>query len=115
MKKIVLGIAVVLLAWSVNAKEKEVKSASDTENAAAVVLSGTIADSGTGELLAGVEVTLEGSELKTYTDFDGNFTFKVKPGEYKVVTSYISYQKTSETVNTGTNENEVNIKLQASR
>ena len=116
MKKILLGIAVVLLAFSVNAKDKEVKSksVSDSESTAAVVLTGTISDSGSGELLAGVEVSIEGTDMKTYTDFDGNFTFKVKPGEYKVVTNYISYQKTSEKVNINTKENDVKIKLQSS-
>ena len=53
--------------------------------------------------------------MKTYTDLDGNFTFKnVKPGEYKVVTNYISYQKKTEVLNVTANDNKLQIKLQSS-
>ncbi|MFW5774271.1 MAG: carboxypeptidase-like regulatory domain-containing protein, partial [Tangfeifania sp.] len=81
---------------------------------ATTVLTGTVADSGSGELLAGVEIQLEGTDKKTYTDFDGNFTFNVKPGEYKVVASYISYKKRSETLQLENKENKVSLKLENS-
>lgn len=57
-------------------------------------ISGVILDKATGEALVGVEVELEGSDMKTFTDFDGKFAFdNVNPGKYKVSTSYVSYEK----------------------
>ncbi len=55
-------------------------------------ISGVVLDKTTGESLTGVEVSVEGTNLKTYTDFDGKFVFEnVKAGEYKVMANYISY------------------------
>lgn len=114
MKQIVIGILLVFATVIVNAKEKETKRA-DTENTATMVLSGSVADENSGESLVGVEVKIEGTDLKTYTDFDGNFSFKnVKPGEYKLTTKYISYEKNSQVLNVSTRKNDVNIKLQTS-
>ena len=43
----------------------------------------------------------------TYTDFDGKFTFEnIKPGEYKLVTNYISYKKGTEILKVNNKENE---------
>ena len=114
MKNLALVIITVFLAFTVNGKEDKGKTTNDSESEATTVLTGTVADSGSGELLAGVEIQLEGTDMKTYTDFDGNFSFKVKPGEYKVVANYISYKKCSETLNAGKDEKEVKIKLQTS-
>ena len=80
-----------------------------------MVLNGTVADENSGEALVGVEIKIEGTDLKTYTDFDGNFSFEnVKPGEYKLVTNYISYQKNTETLNVTSRENDIKIKLHSS-
>ena len=68
-----------------------------------------------GEALVGVEIKLEGTDLKTYSDFDGNFSFdNVKQGEYKVIANYISYEKKTETLKISPNENELKIKLHSS-
>ncbi len=70
-------------------------------------ITGLIVDQNSGEALVGVEVQLEGSKLKTYTDFDGKFSFdNVSPGAYKVSTSYISYEN-SESRNININKNEM--------
>lgn len=114
MKNLLLILIVIFLAFAVNAEEKGGKATADTESTVTTVLSGTVADSRSGELLVGVEVQLEGTSMKTYTDFDGNFSFKVKPGEYKVVANYISYKKCSETLKVDIKENEVNLKLENS-
>lgn len=115
MKKTFIGILLVLVGFSTIAKEKEAKI-TDTENTATMVLSGSVADDNSGESLVGVEVKIEGTDLKTYTDFDGNFSFKnVKPGEYKLTTRYISYQQNSKVLNILTKKNDVNIKLQSSK
>ena len=57
-------------------------------------ISGTITDRLSGEELAGVCVKIAGTELKTYTDFDGNYHFKeIKEGDYQLEIDFISYQK----------------------
>ena len=57
-------------------------------------ITGIVLDSATGEALTGVEVSVEGTDLKTYTDFDGKFHFEgIQPGSYKICTSYISYKE----------------------
>ncbi|MFW5755663.1 MAG: carboxypeptidase-like regulatory domain-containing protein [Tangfeifania sp.] len=114
MKNLASLIIAVFLAFSVNAEEKKGETTVDNRSEATTVLTGTVADSGSGELLAGVEIQLEGTDKKTYTDFDGNFTFNVKPGEYKVVASYISYKKRSETLQLENKENKVSLKLENS-
>ena len=111
MKNLLLVTIAIFLAFAVNAEEKKGKTTIDAESEATTVLTGTVADSGSGELLTGVEIQLEGTNKKTYTDFDGNFTFKVTPGEYKVVANYISYKKCSETLEAENSKNKVNIKL----
>jgi len=115
MKKLLFAALIVFLAFAVNAEEKKGKATVDTNSEATTVLSGIVADSNSGELLVGVEVLLEGTDMKTYTDFDGNFTFKVKPGEYKVVANYISYKKTTETLKVDNEKNRVQIKLENSK
>lgn len=114
MKKIMIGLLSLLLTIAVTAKENETKTT--TDNAASIVLAGTISDANSGESLVGVEVKLEGTDLKTYTDFDGNFTFtNVKPGEYKVVANYISYKPVSKTLEANAKNNELELKLQPSK
>ncbi|MBK7028910.1 MAG: carboxypeptidase-like regulatory domain-containing protein [Bacteroidales bacterium] len=61
---------------------------------AQTTLSGKVLDSRSGESLAGVEVTIMNTTIKTYTDLDGNFNFNNLPtGTYDVVLSMISYDK----------------------
>lgn len=111
-----IGFMSLMLVLAVSANEKEAKTNSKTDSEATVALTGTITDSQSGELLAGVEVNIEGTDTKTYTDFDGNFQFQdIKPGEYKIVTNYISYNKTSETLEVDGKKNRVQIKLENSK
>jgi hypothetical protein len=113
MKKLLIGFLSIMLAVAVTANEKEGKTAGNTDNIASVALSGTVFDSTSGELLVGVEVKIEGTDTKTYTDFDGNFTFKnITPGEYKLVANYISYNKCIEELKLDAKENKVKIKLE---
>lgn len=97
MKKILFSaafLAVVSFAIANNNKtETKVKSTSASE-AALVDFTGQIIDEVTDEPLTGVEVSIKGTEMKTYTDFDGNFKFeKVQKGTYDIVSTYISYEK----------------------
>ncbi|WP_044117862.1 carboxypeptidase-like regulatory domain-containing protein [Alkaliflexus imshenetskii] len=56
-------------------------------------LSGVVMDKCTGEALTGVEIRVDGTELRAYTDFDGKFVFEgLTPGEYKVSANLISYR-----------------------
>jgi hypothetical protein len=115
MKKILIGFLSLMLTIAVTAKENEAKKESATDNAASIVLVGSISDANSGESLVGVEVKIEGTDLKTYTDFDGNFSFNnVKPGEYKVVANYISYKPVAEKLEASAKNNELKLKLQPS-
>ena len=114
MKKLLLVAAMFLLAVTLHAKNNGSK-VKDSETNATTVLAGTIVDGQSGESLVGVEVKIEGTDLKTYTDFDGNFSFdNVKPGDYKLVTNYISYKQKKEELTLNSNENNIKIKLQSS-
>jgi hypothetical protein len=77
-------------------------------------IAGTIIDEETGEALTGVEVKLDGTEAKTYTDFDGKFIFEqVKPGDYSVQINYISYQPVVRDIKVQTNEmHALNLELE---
>lgn len=116
MKRVLIAALLVLSVAIVNAKEIDVKSkTADTKSQATLVLAGSIADKVSGESLVGVEVKIEGTDRKAYTDFDGNFSFEgVKPGEYKLVTNYISYEKKSEVLNVNASNEDIKIKLQSS-
>lgn len=114
MKKLALIFLLAITVIALNAKEKDSKPG-EMESAATLILSGSVADQNSGESLVGVEIKIEGTDLKTYTDFDGNFAFKnVKPGEYKLVANYISYQKKTEVLTVSAKEKELKIKLQTS-
>lgn len=114
MKKVLLITAIFLMAVTLHAKDNETK-AKDSDANASIILTGSIVDQKSGESLVGVEVKIEGTDMKTYTDFDGNFSFKnVKPGEYKLVTNYISYQQDTRDLSLNTKENNIQIKLQTS-
>ncbi len=68
-------------------------------------ISGVIVDQNTGEALTGVEVKLNGTDTKTYTDFDGKFVFnQIKPGNYSVEAKIISYEPVVRSINVNTNE-----------
>lgn len=94
MKAQVLFIALVLFV-GLNSFKAEKKAPAKAEAATLNnSITGLVIDNSTGEALAGVEISLEGTELKTYTDFDGKFSFDgIQPGDYKVCTKYISYKK----------------------
>jgi hypothetical protein len=82
---------------------------------AKISISGTIIDDTTGESLAGVSVSLEGTDKIVYTDFDGKFKFsELSPGEYTIKTSFISYGAFSSKVEaTPDNKNALEVKLKS--
>ncbi len=120
MKKIIISgflVLATLIAFTTNIISKDSKDVSNTETSSAtsITLSGNVMDLNSGETLAGVEVKLEGCDKKVYTDFDGKYSFtNLKPGEYNVIASYISYNKSYiEKIDLTSNE-DLNIKLQTS-
>ncbi len=89
-----IGLNSVTIANNPAKPESEKPASASTTSASAMnnIITGIILDKTTGESLTGVEVRMEGTDLKTYTDFDGKFIFdNVKTGEYKVLAKYISY------------------------
>jgi CarboxypepD_reg-like domain len=66
-------------------------------------INGKVIDKTTGEAITGAKVHLEDLGMTIYTDFDGNFSVSgVKPGNYKISTSMISYSNTNESVEINT-------------
>ncbi|CAG0962634.1 MAG: carboxypeptidase-like regulatory domain-containing protein [Bacteroidetes bacterium] len=64
------------------------------DKAATSVVKGRVVDSYTQELLAGVEIKIEGTNIITYSDFDGNFEIpNLKPGKYSFCINSVSYQQ----------------------
>jgi hypothetical protein len=93
MKKII-AIVFILSLFAANA----IYAGNDEGNGnppAATTITGKVIDNMTSEELAGVTVQIEGTELKTYTDIEGNFTIEgLQPGNYDLKVSYISYKET---------------------
>lgn len=114
MKNIILSLVFLALFGIAYADNDGIASVSAPVEM--VSFSGTVIDFASGEALTGVEVTVEGTDIKVYTDFDGNFSIdNVKPGNYNIIASYISYEKSLiENFEANTQNKEVDIKLQES-
>lgn len=114
MKALVLSIAMVtLMTLNVFAGTNDKADKPGEPAANNTSISGVIVDEETGEALTGVEVKLNGNEIKTYTDFDGKFVFeKVNPGDYSVEANFISYERTVRSIKVNTNEmHALNLRL----
>ena len=117
MKKIIISVFFLAIVGFIYAGNEGSESAeAPSAPVEMVTLSGSVVDLNSGEALTGVEVTLEGTDISVYTDFDGNFEFKdVKPGEYNLIASYISYKNSLvENYKAEQKDNKVEIELQAS-
>lgn len=115
MKKIILSAlftVTMLIALAGGEKTSDMKSPEANVNT--ISLTGDVFDVNTGEPLTGVEVSIEGTDHKAYSDFDGHFVIEnVKPGSYNLIASFISYKKSFvENYQPDANK-ELNIKLQA--
>ncbi len=120
MKKIISFAVLVLLVGSVIAgtegKQKGDSDSPKTTEVTTISVLGQVTDIQSGEVLAGVEVMIEGTDMKAFTDFDGNFKIdNVKPGNYNLVASLISYKKSLLEEYTLSNDNKpIEIKLEIS-
>jgi len=113
MKKTIISIAFsLIIGWTIAGNDL-IPAETPVQT---ITLKGKVVDFNSGESLTGVEVAIEGSTIKTYTDFDGNFEIKdVKPGNYNLVASYISYNNSLvENFTAADTDNNVEIKLQSS-
>lgn len=64
-----------------------------------VAISGKVIDKSNSETLAGALIRIEGTDIETYSDFDGNFTIKgILPDTYKIKCSMISYSDREEEI-----------------
>ena len=79
----------------------EKEAARTTQDQVEKVITGQVTDS-TGELLIGVNVSVQGTTNGAITDFDGNFTLKVNQGDVLEI-SYIGYQPQTITIGAETN------------
>lgn len=56
------------------------------------VITGKVLDLSSGEALAGVKISIEGTCISVFTDLEGNFTIDgMQPGTYNLISSLISY------------------------
>jgi hypothetical protein len=117
MKKAIITTIFAALVGIIYADNEGLKSSAPAEvPAQSITLTGCVIDFNSGEALTGVEVKIDGTDIKAYTDFDGNFEIpNVKPGKYNLIASYISYNNSLvEDFNLEKKENQVNIKMQPS-
>ena len=113
MKKIVRVLAIATVALFASASSFA-EGISPEKPVALSTVAGTVIDNYSGESLAGVAVSIEGTDTKVYTDLDGNFTISdIKPGKYNLILSMISYKNSFvENIELLANENEkLEIKL----
>lgn len=115
MKKVIFAIVIAFASTSVFAEKTDSKSEVKAESAI-IALSGNVIDEVSGEALVGVEVKVEGSDIKAYTDFDGHFVLNnLKSGDCRLIASYTSYNKEEKNLKINSKNNNVKIELQASK
>ena len=117
MKRIISIVLVSLVLISSNNVFATGDAPAAPMNAKATI-SGKVVDNKTGESLAGVAISVEGTDLKAYTDLDGTFTINsIDPGNYNLILSLISYKNSLvENLKVKSSEKEViDIKLDVLR
>jgi len=99
----VISLCLALTTYADGKEKSESKS---------INLRGQVLDKQTGETLAGVILKIENSEIEVTTDLDGQFEIKnLKPGEYKLVASYISYKDDCLVLDINENQNNITLEL----
>ncbi len=68
-------------------------------NAQQFTLKGTVQSQITGETLSYASIRIEGTSNGTTSNGEGKYEFKLKPGNYKFIASYIGYASETFTVN----------------
>ena len=109
MKTLFIAVLAIIALSSFTAPKEETRNKDQTN------ITGVIKDAQTGETLAGVEVSIQGTDIKTYTNFDGEFSFdNIQPGDYKINTRLISYKNSQmKTISIENNQiHSLNVELQ---
>ncbi len=92
MKKIALILVLFVSVNSLMADNGDL-TPKKSNDATKSVVSGKVIDIITGESIAGACISIEGADIKVYTDLDGNYSISdVKPGTYTINVSMISYK-----------------------
>lgn len=96
MKKITSLVAILLMFVVVNASSTNDNTNTPDAPATTTMLSGVVVDAVTGEALAGAAVEIENTDIRVFTDLDGNFTIdQMQTGIYSIKVKYISYEEKS--------------------
>jgi hypothetical protein len=78
-----------------------------------IFVSGTVTDKSSNETLPGVEVRVKGTDIVTYTNFDGNFYLPELPkGTYTLEFSYITYSSATVIADGSNAEPEITVEMQ---
>lgn len=75
-------------------------------------VSGSVTDHNTNESLPGVEVRVQGTDIVTYTDFNGNYFLpELTAGTYTLEFRYPSYSESKVVAKGEQRDNELNVQL----
>lgn len=108
----VLAICLIFSVAVYASSEKKSRETSVAKNA--VMLTGTVTDSDTGEALTGVKIEIPETKTSVYTDFEGNYNIALPENStYKLSFQLITYQPlVDKNIETGKGDNkELNIQL----
>ena len=116
MKKISIILLLSVFLAPVFAENTNKEETKKTGESKAISISGKIMDKQTREELVGAFIQIEGTDISTYTDIDGNYSIEnIKPGQYDIKVEYISYKNTElEAMEINANKNtNIDIKLES--
>lgn len=92
MKKLLVVFVVCTVSFATYALNPNVK-VKEKSPEGAIVLSGVVTDSESGEALTGVRIDITGIETATYTDFDGKYRIELQQnGTYTINFKLITYK-----------------------
>jgi len=112
MKKVLFVLVLTMTISQLRADEPlKVKAVSE----ARTQIEGKVIDHLTGEALTGVTLKLSGSDVKTYSDLDGNFKFDgINTGTYDIEIDYVSYKDvTLKSVSTASSDVVIKVELES--
>ena len=75
------------------------------------LLSGKVLDKATHSALSYANIRIDGTSSGTSTNYEGTYQFRLKPGSYRLIASYIGYMSDTIAVSLGSNKH-VNFELQ---
>lgn len=97
-----------------DSKNQTSASNNRSDRSANAIITGTVIDKNSGDLLPGANIVLAGTQSGAATDLNGEFTIRaVRPGKYSVTVTYIGYRsKTIEINVTAGQKNVLKIELE---